>query len=71
MGDISWGAVLFGAAAAVAIVTCAHGLIGLSAAFELLSAKTAVAAVIGGIAGEFVSDLIGRTDSAVTTIARG
>ena len=77
MSDISWGAVLIGAAAAVAIVAMSGSFV---APFGFLNSLTALkagwvgytaAGAVGGIAGEFLSDLLGRTGEAVTTIARG
>lgn len=72
--DVSWGMVLAGAAVAVAIVAFAPSISCLSGIAILKGAGAATyasAAAIGGITAEFVSDLIGRTGSAVTTIARG
>jgi len=76
MSDISWGAVLVGAAAAVALVACSSS-IGGWAVFNSLASMWATnpvatgvgAGIIGGIAGEFVSDLLGKTGNAITTIA--
>lgn len=72
-GDISWGMVLAGAAATVAFVAIAAtpgaGLPFAAQIASLVQANEVAtyvgAGVIGGIAGEFVSDLLGRTGSAV------
>jgi hypothetical protein len=75
MSDISWGAVLVGAAIAVGVVACAPqlGLVTIDAFAKGYAASYVYtgAAVGGGIAGEFVSDLLGRTGQAIKTIARG
>lgn len=71
MSDISWGAVLVGAAAAVALIAIAPQAVLLSA--SAITANPAAyysgAAIIGGIAGEFVSDLLGKTGNVITTMA--
>jgi hypothetical protein len=72
LGDISWGAVLVGAAAAVALVAIAPEVAALSGIAGLASyglSGFAGSALVGGVAGEFLSDLLGKTGQAVTTIA--
>lgn len=77
LSDINWGAFVAGAAAAVVVVAFAQP-IGLSVVASFVQANAAHigyvyggAALVGGIAAEFATDLIGRTGQAVTTIARG
>jgi|GEM_PF-2911631 len=76
IGNISWGAVLVGAAVAVAVVALSPHITALSAIASFAAEHAASsayvyagAAVVGGIVAEFVSDLLGRTGQAVTTIA--
>jgi len=74
MSDISWGAVLVGAAIAVAVVAFSPqlslpALASLATSSQTATATYASAAIIGGIAGEFVSDLLGKTGNAISTIA--
>jgi hypothetical protein len=71
MSNISWGAVLVGAAAAVALIAIAPQTIGitLAAVSANPAAYYSAAGIIGGIAGEFVSDLLGKTGNAITTVA--
>lgn len=56
--DINWGAVVVGAAIATAIVAFMPETIAIGAVFQTSpAAVSAGAAIIGGIAGEFFSDL--------------
>lgn len=72
IGDISWGAVLVGAAAAVAFVSFApagiSALASLGATMGNSTAAMVTMAAVGGIAGEFVSDLLHRCGNAISSV---
>jgi hypothetical protein len=63
--DINWGGVVVGALFATSIMAISPpvGLTALS-----IEAKLFGAAIVGGIAGEFLHDLLNRTNAAVTSI---
>ncbi len=64
--DISWGAVLVGAAFATAFVAVSPEIFSAVAISSV--AKLGIAAVVGGITGEFVSDLLHRCGTAVSAV---
>ncbi len=71
MKGVSWGSVILGAAAVVALVALgpAAGLIGAMEGIGLSAGMTyAAAATVGGVVGNMVSKLGHRAQDATTTL---
>jgi hypothetical protein len=69
--DINWGAVILGAAAAVAIVASGTGAALLANLAEMGVAKgvtVAGAGIVGGVIGDMVSKVFHRAQDAGTTL---
>jgi len=66
ISDINWGAVVVGAAIATAIVACGVAPVLVS---TFPQAGFAIAAIIGGIAGEFFSDLTDKCGHAARVLS--
>lgn len=72
--DISWGSVILGAGVAIGLTAVALASGGALASVAILAENQALtlagAGVVGGVAGEFVSDLFGRAKDAGAAITR-